>query len=217
MGYEYNFPRTKFVPVDKPSRFKQGAKIRSESGEVCEALGKTDDEYIEELLDCIHACETALRQFDQSDVNRGVNRVILKNTERGYYEQEIEYAQFMTITSILPPIQVSLAYSEEEYRSQIETFDENIVIGELPGTYGVATSFKDKNDIFTGAILLRKGDSCREQNIGTLVHEVSHVVDEYFKSIDEDSPGCEIKAYVTQAIAQAVIEEFLVHEGVSAK
>lgn len=217
MGYEYIFPRTKFVPTDKRSRINQAAKVRSESGEVCEALGKTDEEYIEELLDCIHACETALREFDQGDVNRGVNHVILKNTERGYYEQEIEYVQFMTISSALPPIQISLAYSEEEYRSQIDMFDENIAIGEIPDSHGLATTFKDKDGIFTGAILLRKGDGCREQNIGTLVHEVSHVVDEYFESINEESPGCEIKAYVIQSIAQAVIEEFLIHEGVRTK
>lgn len=45
---------------------------------------------IAETLDVIHCCETILRHYgvDYTELQHGVSYVILKNTLRGYYEQD---------------------------------------------------------------------------------------------------------------------------------
>lgn len=87
-GFEYNFPRTKFVPgTGELTRRGQADQITQEAAEVFSASEKDDEqEYIIELLDCIQACETALREFDDDVVGHCRLRVMGKNQQRGYYE-----------------------------------------------------------------------------------------------------------------------------------
>lgn len=48
-----------------------------------------------------------------------------------------------------------------------------------------------------------------KQQIGLLVHEAVHVVDNVFDDIGERNPGKETKAYLTQFIVQNILTEFL--------
>ena len=87
--FEYNFPRTKFVPGSGDlTRRGQADQITQEAAEAFSAAEREDEQgYIIELLDCIQACETALREFDDEAVERCRLRVMGKNQQRGYYEE----------------------------------------------------------------------------------------------------------------------------------
>ena len=86
--FEYNFPRTRFVPGSGDlTRRGQADQITQEAAEAFSASEKDDEQgYIIELLDCIQACETALREFDQDAVELARRMVMGKNQVRGYYE-----------------------------------------------------------------------------------------------------------------------------------
>lgn len=86
--FEYNFPRTRFVPgVGELTRRGQADQITQEAAEAFSAAEKDNEQgYLIELLDCIQACETALREFDDEAVNTARLKVIGKNQVRGYYE-----------------------------------------------------------------------------------------------------------------------------------
>lgn len=86
--FTYNFPATRFVPgVNDLTRRGQADQITQEAAEAFSAAEKGNElSYIIELLDCIQACETALREFDDDTVNTARLKVIGKNQVRGYYE-----------------------------------------------------------------------------------------------------------------------------------
>ncbi len=87
--FKFNFPKTRFVPSESDvSRRAQADQITQEAAEVFSAAEKDDEQaYISELLDCIQACETALREFDIEVVQASHEEVIAKNTARGYYDK----------------------------------------------------------------------------------------------------------------------------------
>lgn len=86
--FEYNFPKTRFVPGEgETTRRGQADQITQEAAEAFSASEKDDEQaYLIELLDCIQACETALREFDDEAVRTARLKVIGKNQVRGYYE-----------------------------------------------------------------------------------------------------------------------------------
>lgn len=86
--FEYNFPRTRFVPgAGELTRRGQADQITQEAAEAFSAAEKDDEmQYIVELLDCVQACETALREFDEETIRTAQLKVIGKNQVRGYYE-----------------------------------------------------------------------------------------------------------------------------------
>ena len=71
--------------------YAQLGKVFGEVVEVIKAYdeGKGDDRIVEELMDVIHAAETALRIFeeydDDIDLDFEKRYVVLKNDKRGYY------------------------------------------------------------------------------------------------------------------------------------
>ena len=79
----YRFP--KLTAVDTYSKRQAHEKIAEELLEAVAAGGSLN--YGMELLDIIHACETALRMtYTEDDVMRMRDLVIKKNNERGYYD-----------------------------------------------------------------------------------------------------------------------------------
>lgn len=86
--FEFNFPRTRFVPGEgDTTRRGQADQITQEAAEAFSAAEKDSEQaYIIELLDCIQACETALREFDEDTIRTAQLKVIGKNQVRGYYE-----------------------------------------------------------------------------------------------------------------------------------
>lgn len=91
----YRFPRLK--EIEQLSRKDQVAKIRSECIEADKAsirygLYRGEDErsdYGIELMDVIHAVETALRmEFDDEEVKELRDHTERKNRERGYYDAD---------------------------------------------------------------------------------------------------------------------------------
>jgi NTP pyrophosphatase (non-canonical NTP hydrolase) len=83
-----NFPRIKFV--DDNGIAGQIKHIISEAKEAEESSLTPDINHTaEEVMDCLHSCESALRILQEkyginiSEVRRGVER---KNQERGYYQ-----------------------------------------------------------------------------------------------------------------------------------
>lgn len=86
--FTYNFPATRFVTgVNDLTRRGQADQITQEAAEAFSAAEKGDKlQYIIELLDCMQACETALREFDEGTVNTARLKVIGINQARGYYE-----------------------------------------------------------------------------------------------------------------------------------
>ena len=92
--YEYQFPRMKGTnDFSAEKDLKQVEKIAEEVEEVKQAENFFD--YLMELFDVIHACETCIRMttahLDKVDGNgeemreRAYEAVIAKNAERGYY------------------------------------------------------------------------------------------------------------------------------------
>lgn len=79
----YRFP--KLTAVDTYSKRQAHEKIGEELLEAVAARNAND--YVMELLDIIHACETALRMTATEDEVMWVrDLVIKKNNERGYYD-----------------------------------------------------------------------------------------------------------------------------------
>lgn len=85
MSWDYRFPA-----IAEPEPFGLQLKhVRDEATEAIEAYYEelTHDEVAMELMDVIHAAETALRQLGMSDSELASVRmgVVVKNERRGYY------------------------------------------------------------------------------------------------------------------------------------
>lgn len=95
----YRFPA--IACIEEPSNTRQADKIYEESLEVCGAqlsyemaerygnpiIHKIRENYGMELMDVIHAAETALRmEFSENEVDNLKIATIVKNIKRGYYE-----------------------------------------------------------------------------------------------------------------------------------
>lgn len=88
-NFVFNFPVSRFAPANRCdySRRGQADQITQEAAEVFSAAENDDErKYIVELLDCMHACETALSEFDDSAIADAWQEVVYKNAERGYYD-----------------------------------------------------------------------------------------------------------------------------------
>lgn len=88
--YNYVFPPTKFsrdIICGNVTRAGQADEIAEEAAEVIRTVqdNESDERYIEELLDVVQACETALREFDPYRVEIIRRNVMTKNDARGYY------------------------------------------------------------------------------------------------------------------------------------
>lgn len=87
----FNFPASKFASFNNAeyTRREQADQITQEAAEAFSAAERGDEQaYIIELLDCIHACETALAEFDDVSIAMAWQEVVNKNAERGYYADE---------------------------------------------------------------------------------------------------------------------------------
>lgn len=84
----FNFPKTRYADIN--GIVDQATHIYSEALEVQQAVFASDMNHTaEEIMDCLHSCETALRILHEKHaVNLSVLRrnVERKNMERGYYE-----------------------------------------------------------------------------------------------------------------------------------
>lgn len=83
MTWAYSFPAI----AGPPDLADQIQHVRSEVNEACAAYywGEGEERLAEELMDVIHAAETALRMLDV-DMGEVKRDVIEKNYARGYYE-----------------------------------------------------------------------------------------------------------------------------------
>lgn len=89
--FAFNFPRSRFASSAGYTRRGQADQITQEAAEVFSAAERGDgDAYVEELLDCIHACETALSEFDGETIAAARDAVVRKNAARGYYSGDAE-------------------------------------------------------------------------------------------------------------------------------
>lgn len=87
--FVFNFPATRFSSMRAYTRRGQADQITQEAAEVFSAAERDDgDAYLVELLDCIHACETALAEFDDVAIAEAWQKVVFKNAERGYYDED---------------------------------------------------------------------------------------------------------------------------------
>jgi Lar family restriction alleviation protein len=86
-GIIYNFMRTKFVSLNGIA--SQSSHIYSEALEVEQSVLTPDIQHTaEEVMDCLHSCETALRILEEKyGINIAKTRrdVEQKNLNRGYY------------------------------------------------------------------------------------------------------------------------------------
>jgi len=84
----YNFPKTRFVGCNGIAT--QVIHIYSEALEIKEAAFTPDINHAaEEVMDCLHSCETALRILETKygiDIYKLRMDVERKNMERGYYD-----------------------------------------------------------------------------------------------------------------------------------
>ena len=87
----YRFPEIVRTSEKNPCRtpFEQTQKVIEEAVEAFEEAKRADrDAMLVELLDTIHAAETALRRnYAPEEVEAGVRRVVEKNRARGFYEE----------------------------------------------------------------------------------------------------------------------------------
>lgn len=216
MRYCFNFPPAKFVPPEGLTRSGQADKIVEEAAEVYAEstgdAGNPPEKYIEEVLDCIHACETALREFDPEIVSKAVDAVIEKNKERGYYGDDTATLSYMSITDMLPPVDIALCYSEEEVAAHLMKF--GLTPGEVPvcgRTVGEAITCRSNEGRFVACVRLSERPDDREAMMGVIVHETTHVATRYLEAIGCETVDDEIRAYVSQAVGQALLEEYLLH------
>lgn len=92
----YQFPCFKAKPLKGVDIHHQLEKVDVELLEVWDEVPACDPERLAtELMDVIHACETALRMIEtwenfNSDMDKVKEAVIRKNLERGYYGQPPE-------------------------------------------------------------------------------------------------------------------------------
>lgn len=89
--WQWQFPpRRERVPRDDYERDRQNRQIHKGAVRAQIAFSRRDDDgllpYAMELMDVIHACETALREFDPCQLDRIKALVIRKNDDRGYYD-----------------------------------------------------------------------------------------------------------------------------------
>lgn len=84
----YNFPRVRFASTN--SLEGQALHIHSEGKEVRKAAKSGNLDHLdEEVMDCMHSCETYLRMRQERnglDVRALMHRVAEKNDARGYYD-----------------------------------------------------------------------------------------------------------------------------------
>ena len=216
MSYHFNFPRAKFVPPEGLTRAGQADHIVEEAAELfAEATSDAanpPEKYIEEVLDCIHACETSLREFDPEVVSRVADAVVAKNEDRGYYGDDTETLGYMSITDMLPPVDVALCYSEEEVATHLMKF--GLTPGEVPicgRTVGEAITCRSEEGRFVACVRMSERPNDREAMMGVIVHETTHVATRYLESLGCETVDDEIRAYVSQSIGQALLEEYLLH------
>lgn len=85
--YTFNFPRTSFVTEN--GICMQSKHIGSEAMEIDQSVYTPDINHTaEEVMDCLHSCETALRILQEKhgiNLNEVRARVKAKNMMRGYY------------------------------------------------------------------------------------------------------------------------------------
>jgi hypothetical protein len=212
--YLFNFPPVKFIPPEGLTRAGQADHIVEEAAELYAEATSDEDvpptRYIEELLDCIHACETALREFDREDIDRAAMAVIEKNKACGYYGDNT--MSYMVIDNMLPPIDIALCYSEEEVAQHLMKF--GLTPGEVPlcgRTVSEAITCSNSEDRFVACVRLSECQNDCEAMMGVLVHETTHVATRYLESIGCEVIDDEIRAYVSQSIGQALLGDYLLH------
>ena len=86
--FAFNFPLTVFTVQNGYTRRGQAEQITQEAAEIFSAAERDDEgDYLMEVLDCMHACETALAEFDETAIGEAWQKVVYKNAERGYYDE----------------------------------------------------------------------------------------------------------------------------------
>lgn len=85
--WQWQFPECpRWVPKSKAMRYAQMAKILEEAEEANREIASGNDlAYAKELMNVIHACETALREFPPVFLEAAKRGVIRDNDARGYY------------------------------------------------------------------------------------------------------------------------------------
>lgn len=89
--WQWQFPPCpQWIPSNGYERSMQVAAIMREADEACIAFEPEWKDgllsYAMELMDVIHACETALREFEPRQLDAIKALVIRKNDDRGYYD-----------------------------------------------------------------------------------------------------------------------------------
>ena len=82
----YRFP--KFAYLDDAEAVEQLAKMDEEVSEAMDAfILESNERFVEECLDAIHAIENMIRKVepDEKKVGEIMDNVMEKNRERGYY------------------------------------------------------------------------------------------------------------------------------------
>lgn len=92
--WQWQFPPCcKHVPKGHAARAVQLNAIANELYEAAAEASKTEDNgqlaYIAELMDVVHATETALREFPEEVLDEAKEYVIRKNDARNYYERSL--------------------------------------------------------------------------------------------------------------------------------
>lgn len=88
--WQWQFPPCpQWIPSNDYARYEQVCAVLSEAREAKVAFERRSEDgmlsYVMELMDVIHACETALREFDPRHLDAAKMLVIRKNDDRGYY------------------------------------------------------------------------------------------------------------------------------------
>lgn len=131
----YMFPRCKKF---KDADFAQVEKIVEEIYEIDDAMedfmddknAETSESLGMEILDVIHACETLLRNiYEDSEVAKLRDKVIIKNEERGYYDEphyEFKFGDYVTYDrgNGEPPITGRYVKCDQERKTAYVCFSE---------------------------------------------------------------------------------------------
>ncbi|WP_165170637.1 DUF3310 domain-containing protein [Adlercreutzia sp. ZJ242] len=115
------------------TRRGQADQIAQEAAEVFSAAesGNTAT-YIMELLDCVHACETALREFSPYTPGAYRDDVIKKNYQRGYYGDSVDDCYFEEPDDVFHP-----SHYPEGTMDRIEKIVEGLPAREAANLYAL--------------------------------------------------------------------------------
>lgn len=109
------------------------------------------------------------------------------------------------LTAVMPDVEYTLYHSREKLERDMKSRDIEVVLKDCPGqTFTVKLDGADVSIVLMDMNMISPDEPLVHQ-LSLLVHEATHIVNNYFEDIGETDPGEEENAYVTQYVSDGLI------------